>query len=289
MKRILIAALALIIVNAMSNGVFAAKEDDEISIMAAEQRRFNEADVTVSEDEIETFDSQDKNESNDNAQSGDVMDNVSDNNNVTQEDINNDMQNLNDHKSNENLDNTVADQNDNGAEMIKPDVDVTSGADIVKPYAENLQDSVGMPSPIVTYSSFNEAAKKVGFIPLYIPRKSGFVMNYIAVISNNIVEIRYGRRWEPNVTLSLRTYKRKPGEELKDISGVYGVKWKVDLSSGTTIYIARISDNTNVAAWSIGQYTFAAMTDNLSFAAFHALIIEEIVDLCNHYFIDINN
>ena len=113
-------------------------------------------------------------------------------------------------------------------------------------------------------------------------------MNYIAVVNEKIVEIHYGRRWEPTVTLSVRTYKRAPDEKLQDISGLGGVKWKTDLSSGSTIYIARVSDNTNAAAWSVGQYTFAAMTENLSFAAFHSLIIEELFDLCNHYFVNVN-
>ena len=155
------------------------------------------------------------------------------------------------------------------------------------PIEAELKESVGLPSPIVMYSNFEEAARKVGYIPLYIPRKSGYAVNYIAVINENIVEIRYGRRWEPTVTLAVRTYKRQVGEELKDISGVYGVKWKIDLSSGTRIYMARVSDKSNVAAWAVGQYTFAALTENLSFAAFHSLIVEELVDICNHYFIEI--
>ena len=148
-------------------------------------------------------------------------------------------------------------------------------------------NNAGTANPIKTYSNFNDAAKKIGYVPLYIPRKSGYTMDYIAVISDEIAEIRYGRRWEPTVTLSVRTYKRAAGEKLKDISGVYGVKWKIDTTSGTTIYIARISDTSSVAVWAVGQYTFAAMTENLSFAAFHSLIVEELVDLCNHYFIDV--
>lgn len=228
----------------------AISDDDELSIMAAEQRQENDANVTV-RDDVEVFENR----------SADVRDN---------EPVESDAESV---KPAEPVELTNTEQPINISDDVKKN--------------EPSQDNVAVPNPIVNYSNFEEAAKKVGFIPLYIPRKSGFAMNSISVIGGNIVEIRYGRRWEPTVTLAVRTYKRTPGEELKDISGVHGVKWKVDLSSGMTIYIARVNNNTNAAAWSVGQYTFAAMTENLSFAAFHAFIVEELVDLCNHYFISI--
>ena len=239
--------------------VEAVSDDDELSIMAAEQRKDNDANVTVRED-VEVFDSKSAT-----AGSEESIDN--DSNTVITENLGNE-------------DNSKINENETAVPI---DTNVTDG---VKKN-ETFQENVNVPNPIVSYPSFEEAAKKVGFIPLYIPKKSGFAMNYIAVISGNMVEIRYGKRWEPTVTLSVRTYKRSAGEELKDISGVQGVKWKIDLSSGMTIYIARVNNNTNAAAWSVGQYTFAAMTENLSFAAFHSFIVEELVDLCNHYFISV--
>ena len=33
-------------------------------------------------------------------------------------------------------------------------------------------NNAGVPNPIVAYANFNEAAQKVGYIPLYIPKKS---------------------------------------------------------------------------------------------------------------------
>ena len=254
MKRAIITAITVLLTATPLN-VFAANSDDELSIMAAEQRRINDADVTVS-DEIETFDDKPP-------------------------------------TSNSQPDNQPIEQPTSPPVEQLPEQPTNSSPEPndqpVNQDLNNLADSAGMPSPITTYANFTEAAKKVGYVPLYVPRKSGYAMNNIAVINNNIVELRYGRRWEPTVSLAIRTYKRAPGEELKDISGIYGVKWKVDLSSGMTLYIARVNDNSNVAAWSVGQYTFAAMTENLSFAAFHAFIVEELVDLCNHYFIDLNN
>ena len=235
--------------------VEAVSDDNELSIMAAEQRKDDDANVTVRED-VEVFDS-----------------------NPVKTSVNDDAAPVNNNDIASEVDSNI----NVAADPVPIDTSITENVN----KNETLQDSASSPNPIVTYANFEEAARKVGYIPLYIPKKSGFAMNYIAVIGGNIVEIRYGKRWEPTVTLSVRTYKRSPNEELKDISGVQGVKWKVDLSSGMTIYIARVNNTTNAAAWSIGQYTFAAMAENMSFAAFHAFIVEELVDLCNHYFINI--
>lgn len=248
---LLTAALLAVNILLYPGSTEAANEDDELSIMAAEQRKDDDANVTV-RDDVEVFGSSISSE--DIAKTGDKAPVESD---KPAPEI----------PKADNTDNKSANTEQNTV-----------------PESEN-SSTAGMPNPIVTYSNFEDAAKKVGFIPLYVPKKSGFAMNYIAVIGGNIAEIRYGKRWEPKVTLSIRTYKRSPGEELKDISGVHGVKWRMDMTSGMTIYIARVSNDVNAAAWSVGSYTFAAMTENLSFAAFHAFIVEELVDLCNHYFI----
>lgn len=295
MKRVLMMAAVLTMINLTTPIVEAANEDDELSIMAAEQRIDNDADVTV-RDDIETFDNNPPQASEENIPSEPEINNdIIKPNSANEENINIDGPNPAVNADNLSIDKPIDINNSIVTEDIAPNsgevvttVEQPDQSTSEINSVDELRDSVGMPSPIVTYHSFEEAARKVGYIPLYIPRKSGFAMNYIAVINDNIVEIRYGRRWEPTVTLSVRTYKRPAGEDLKDISGVYGVKWKIDLSSGTTIYIARVSDNSNVAAWAVGQYTFAAMTENLSFAAFHALVVEELVDLCNHYFVNLN-
>lgn len=146
--------------------------------------------------------------------------------------------------------------------------------------------SEGIANPVVNYSNFEELAKAVNFTPLYIPKKSGYAMNMMMAIDGKVAEIRYGRRWEPQVSLSVRTYKRADGEELKDISGVFGVKWRIDMTSGTTIYIAKIDETTHVAAWAAGNYTFSAHVTHLSFAAFHSLVADELVDLSTHYYMN---
>lgn len=146
--------------------------------------------------------------------------------------------------------------------------------------------TVSMSADKVIYANFVEVAQAVHFTPLYMPRKSGYEITAIYA-SRGIVEVRYGRRWEPNVSLTIRTYKRKDGEELQDISGVTGVKWRVDTSTGTTIYIAKISETEQVAAWAVGHYTFSAQSENLSFASFHSLVADELVELSTHYYLDL--
>ena len=147
-------------------------------------------------------------------------------------------------------------------------------------------DLVNPPSEKVIYANFVEVARAVHFIPLYLPRKSGYEITAIYA-GQGIVEMQYGRRWEPTVSLAVRTYKRSDGEELQDISGVTGVKWRVDTTTGTTIYIAKISDTEHVAAWAVGHYTFSARSENLSFASFHSLVADELVELSTHYYIDL--
>ena len=143
-----------------------------------------------------------------------------------------------------------------------------------------------LPTQKRIYASFIEVTRTVHFIPLYMPRKSGYEITGISA-GENIVEVRYGRRWETTVSLAVRTHKRVAGEELQDISGVTGVKWRVDNTTGTTIYIAKISDTQHVAAWAVGQYTFSARSENLSFAGFYSLVADELVELSRYYYIDL--
>ena len=146
--------------------------------------------------------------------------------------------------------------------------------------------TVAMPNPKVIYENFAEVARALHFTPLYMPRKSGYEITEIYAIQN-VAEVKYGRRWEPNVSLTVRTYRRADGEALSDISGVSGVKWRVDNTTGTTIYIAKISETQQVAAWAVGRYTFSALSNNLSFAGFYSLVADELVELSTHYYLDV--
>lgn len=158
----------------------------------------------------------------------------------------------------------------------------------VKPnptFTPQAVETVAMPNQQAIYANFAEVARAVKFIPLYMPRKSGYEITAIYA-GQGIAEIRYGRRWEPTVSLTVRTHKRADGEELQDISGVTGVKWRVDTTTGTTLYIAKVSETVQVAAWAVGHYTFSAQAENLSYAGFHSLVADELIELSTHYYLD---
>lgn len=157
---------------------------------------------------------------------------------------------------------------------------------VVKPITPPPTETVRLPDQKAIYANFSDVARAVHFIPLYIPRKSGYEITEIYA-GQGVAEIRYGRRWEPTVSLTVKTYRRSAGEQLQDISGVTGVKWRVDTTTGTTIYIAKISETRQVAAWAVGQYTFSAQSENLSFAGFHSLVADELVELSTHYYLDL--
>ena len=142
------------------------------------------------------------------------------------------------------------------------------------------------PSQKVIYSNFAEVARAVKFVPLYMPKKSGYEITSLYA-QQGVAEIHYGRRWEPTVSLTVKTHKRVAGEEPQDISGVTGVKWRVDNSTGTTFYIAKVSETFQVAAWAVGQYTFSAQAENLSYAGFHSLVSDELIELSTHYYLDL--
>ena len=149
---------------------------------------------------------------------------------------------------------------------------------------EKLSQPANLANSRQRYANFEELAQALKFTPLYIPKKSGYNVTELFSVANQTAEIRYGRRWEPEVALIIRTYKRPEGEGLKDISGIQGVKWRIDTTSGSTVYIAKINERAHVAAWASGSYTFAAYVENISFAAFHSLVIDELVDLTTHYY-----
>lgn len=159
-----------------------------------------------------------------------------------------------------------------------------TAAEPVEP-TETETPAVDLPSPVTSYASFEEIVRALNFTPLYVPKKSGYTISSISAINDRLAEIRYGRRWEPTVSLHVRTYRRADGEELRDISGVNGVKWRTNVVSGVTVYIAKIDENNHAAAWAVGNYTFSAYVENLSFAAFHSFVSDELVDLSQHYYL----
>ena len=169
--------------------------------------------------------------------------------------------------------------------VIDPNAPTEPSAPL-QPVAAPPKNPLDYPNQKVVYSNFAEVARAVKFVPLYMPKKSGYEITSLYA-EQGVAEIRYGRRWEPTVSLTVKTHKRVAGEEPQDISGVTGVKWRVDNSTGTTFYIAKVSETYQVAAWAVGHYTFSAQAENLSYAGFHSLVSDELIELSTHYYMDL--
>lgn len=177
-------------------------------------------------------------------------------------------------------------QNINSVEEFQPLPEIPAVAEVQPVQTVEEPKNFSAQNPIVNHASFVEVVKAVDFTPLYIPKKIGYTITSMMTIDNEVAEIRYSSKINPKVSLHIRTYRRTSGEELKDISGVQGVKWRVNVSNGISTYTAKISENQHVAAWAVGNYTFSAYAENLSFAEFYSLVADELVDLSQHYYLD---
>ena len=135
------------------------------------------------------------------------------------------------------------------------------------------------------FSNFTELVRAVGFKPLYMSQERNYEIQTFSV-NHDVAEIRYGRRWESKVFFTVKTYKRDSGKEPQSISGVTGVKWHVDTTTGTKLYIAKISSNQQVAEWVVGQYNFSVQTENFKYAEFYSIVVDTFVPLSTHYYLE---
>lgn len=78
---------------------------------------------------------------------------------------------------------------------------------------------------------------------------------------------------------------QKAAKGTNDISGVYSVTWKDQVIDGTTVSVAKISDNSYAAHWKVGDYLFSAQAENMSAAEFQSLLEDSLVDASTHYFV----
>ena len=140
MKFTLMTAVLLTMINFISPAqIEAAKADDELSIMAAEQRRDNQADVTVRED-IETFDDkptaiEDKNSNKDD-----------DNNHNTNEDS---SVNKTDNNDNKNINTTIPQPAKDDKENIT--IDVPKNPDSTIEITNRPRDTMNVSSQVKNY------------------------------------------------------------------------------------------------------------------------------------------
>ncbi|OAJ73333.1 copper amine oxidase [Brevibacillus sp. SKDU10] len=116
--------------------------------------------------------------------------------------------------------------------------------------------SIGLPNPLVNYSTLDEARKAVGFtfaVPATLP--DGYQMKNIIVISNELVEISY---LEGDNQITYRTAKGNA-----DISGDYNVydKDKTITVGNTKITVKGKGDSINLATWTKDGTSFSLAFD----------------------------
>ncbi|MGG0797338.1 stalk domain-containing protein [Brevibacillus laterosporus] len=116
--------------------------------------------------------------------------------------------------------------------------------------------SIGLPNPLVNYSTLDEARKAVGFtfaVPATLP--DGYQMKDITVISNSLAKISYSKG---DNHIAYRTAK-----ENTDISGDYNVYDKVKpITVGNTkITVKGKGDSINLATWTKDGTSFSLSFD----------------------------
>ena len=134
-----------------------------------------------------------------------------------------------------------------------------------------------------------EAAKAAGYIPLSLPKLSGYYAENIYVIAGDLVDIRYARSDDSKVKLLVRS---APANLMQndDISGIYGAKWKVKTIRDIPVSIARTDGTespdaqTYAAHWQVGDYLFAVQSEGLPYPAFMHMLEDGLLDLSASYF-----
>ena len=143
----------------------------------------------------------------------------------------------------------------------------------------------GVPNPIVTYDTYQAAAKTAGFAPLYLTKDAGYSCNYISLISKDTADLGFQKLGQTSTTVRVRTMPQKADKSMKDISGVYSVTWKDQVIDGVPVSIAKINDTSYVAHWKVGDYQFSAQAAGMSAPQFKALLENSLVDDSAHYFV----
>ncbi len=174
-----------------------------------------------------------------------------------------------------------------GDSSLPSAADNPSDMDITGKTASSQNDETapltGMPNPLVEYGSYEAAAEVLGFSPLALPKSSGWHPAAYIVINNEIGELRFEKKWEPEISFTIRTCRLSEGEEPSDISGLYGVKWWDEEFEGQTVYTARYGERSYAAIWNIGRYVFAAYGKNMAYSRFWYLLTDNLLSQSGTY------
>lgn len=160
----------------------------------------------------------------------------------------------------------------------------TSAAFAAAPAPDAGTSWAGMPNPIITYDTYDQARQVVGFAPLYLTRDSGYSCNYISVISKNLADLGF-QKLGSTATVRVRTLLRAKDQGTHgNISGVYGAEWKKETIHGQTVYTARLNTNEYAAYWQNDTYLFSVQAEGITYADFQNLLENSLINDTLHYF-----
>ncbi len=141
-----------------------------------------------------------------------------------------------------------------------------------------------IPNPIVDYDNYADAAKVLGYAPLYLTKDSGYACTHISLISKEMADLGFAKLGQPDTTLRIRTALNKVNKD-NNLSGIYGAKWEKKTVNGEEVQIAKLGDQEYAAQWNNGKYSFAVQAKGLDGAGFESLLSNSLVDTTDHYFL----
>lgn len=157
---------------------------------------------------------------------------------------------------------------------------VLAPAAFAAPQARGAQ----IPNPMVAYDTYAEAARVLGYAPLYLTKDSGYACTNISVISKELADLEFTKLGQPDTVLRVRTSLKKVNKD-NNLSGIYGAKWEKKIVNGEEVQIAKLGDQEYAAMWDQGRYSFSVQARGLDGAGFESLLSNSLVDDTEHYFI----
>lgn len=147
---------------------------------------------------------------------------------------------------------------------------------------------VGMPNPMVEYSSYRDMVETLGFSPLIFPRGTGMMVTAQYVIGGETADIRYQSRYGLNgrqQSYTVRTARATDtNTEPASISGLHGYNWETKKLGSSDVKVAKISDSSYAAVWTTGGFVFSAYGQETNYWEFISAVQDTLVDLTEHYF-----
>ncbi len=160
-------------------------------------------------------------------------------------------------------------------------------AKTVQTSANAGEPALGLPNPYMTYQSYEDLAKVLGFRPLVMVKSTGFELKEIYAISGQTADLRYESRYgETGRRAAYQVRTERAGEETAEgLSGIHGYTWKTQQIGSTAVQIAELSPSSFAAFWQSGGYAFSVYGENINRWDFLGTLTDNFVDLTTHYYV----